>query len=73
MLRGAVLAIALALNAGGQEQQLVRNAEQRPNSADAHYALGTFYFQTGRPDLAARSFERARQLAPSRAAPMSRP
>lgn len=67
MLRGAVLAIALALNAG-QEQQLVRNAEQRPNSADAHYALGTFYFQTGRPDLAARSFERATQLAPSRAA-----
>jgi Flp pilus assembly protein TadD len=73
VLRGAIPAIALALTAGGQhrqpaitEQQLVRAAERYPNSADAHYALGTFYFQTGRPDRAAPSFERATQLAPAR-------
>lgn len=74
MLRGAVLAIALALTAGGQsrrpadtERQLIREAEQHPDSADAHYALGTFYFQAGRPDRAAPSFEHATKLAPSRA------
>ncbi|MGE5570241.1 MAG: tetratricopeptide repeat protein [Rhodospirillales bacterium] len=67
MLRVAFLAVALALNSGGQEQELIQKTERNPNSAEAHYALGVFYFQTARHDLAARSFERAADLAPSNA------
>jgi Flp pilus assembly protein TadD len=73
--RGAILAIALALAAAAQtrpgaatEQELSRNAAKNPASAEAHYALGSFYFQTGRPDRAVLSLERATELAPSRAA-----
>ncbi len=73
-MRGAIVAIALALAAAGQtrpraatEQELIRNAARNPASAEAHYALASFYFQNGRPDRAVPSFERATELAPSSA------
>ncbi|HPQ16510.1 MAG TPA: tetratricopeptide repeat protein [Bryobacteraceae bacterium] len=67
VLRVAFLAVALALDPAGQEQELIRRTERNPNSAEAHHALGMFYFRTGRYDSATRSFERAADLAPSNA------
>jgi cytochrome c-type biogenesis protein CcmH/NrfG len=47
--------------------QLYEAIEQQPNSAEAHYLLGTAYLTQGKADLAINAFQEALRLDPSMA------